>query len=153
MKRHNILYPDTDEDVLEPSVEEVEPLEEDKIPNYVPIPKVAQVEESYPPKKKDRTLGGSLLVYPRKAAVIITKKNYQFLYSKGGVIDFIKSLNTTKPKEIIPLVQEKYQDAAIGCAKNGNKKVNIIWTDPITRFYFDPVSGEEVNFMPEIIRT
>jgi hypothetical protein len=152
MKRHNILYPDNDEDILEPSIEEVEP-EEDKIPNYVPIPKVAQVEESYPPKKKDRTLGNSMLVYPKKTAVIITKKNYQFAYSKDGIIDYIKSLNTTKPAEIIPLVQEKYIDAAIGCAKNGNKRVNVIWLDASTRFYFDPISGEEVKFMPEVIRT
>jgi hypothetical protein len=145
-------FKESDENVLDPVEEEVEP-EEDPIPNYVPIPKTTEIIENYPAKKKDRTLGNSVLVYPRGSEVIITQKNFQF-YAKETILNFLGGLYERKPVEIVTQVQEKFEGCQIGVARGvEGKLVNIVWTEPGVRFYYDPEAGEEVKFMPKCIKT
>jgi hypothetical protein len=113
------------------------------------------------PKKKNRTLGGSKLEFPRGAYVgQFTDVDFQF-YSLNSIINFIKTLDHSEEDCDLPFcvrakVQEQFPGAAIGVAggyyagKPGYT-CNIIWTTEKQRVYYDPFNDETVKFSPTVI--
>jgi hypothetical protein len=143
---------ESDENVLDPSIEDQEP-DEESIKNYTPLPKSTEFPpEVYPAKKSDRNYGGPL-TYPKGTKIIINTKDFRF-WSKGAIMDFISTLTATKPKEIVTQVQEKFEKCPIGVARGvEGHEVNVIWVEPNIRVYYDPETGEEIKFMPKCIKT